>query len=346
MIGWGAVTLLGACLIPRPVWGALDPPNPKKDTALPPCGACTNLVSSFEAGLERTKRGKLEGGDTSWEEKAGQRYLTSEVRLAEITEELCKGVGRGETQCHQHTGEWEELIEEWWALDLDTRPNLRSWLCVDQLKVCCPSDQYGPTCEPCSTEGLGDKICSGNGKCKGAGTRKGNGKCSCNKEYSGEMCSECSPGHYQSFKDETKLLCSPCHKACASHCTGPGPKACAKCKEGYQMNTEHGCMDIDECQAGKPCAANNQFCVNTEGTYRCMKCDKACAGCDSDGPDNCLECAEGFSRNKDKVCVADKAADEDAHTDGPDEKGDLAEKDTLPQDDDQDDQSSNTKEEL
>ena len=25
------------------------------------------------------------------------------------------------------------------------------------------------------------KVCSGNGKCKGSGTRKGNGKCSCNK---------------------------------------------------------------------------------------------------------------------------------------------------------------------
>ena len=46
---------------------------------LPPCGACTNLVTSFEAGVERTKRGKLEGGDAAWEEKSGQKYATSEV---------------------------------------------------------------------------------------------------------------------------------------------------------------------------------------------------------------------------------------------------------------------------
>jgi len=52
---------------------ALDPPNPKKDAALPPCGACTNLVSSFEAGMERTKRYKTDGGDTAWEEKKKQR---------------------------------------------------------------------------------------------------------------------------------------------------------------------------------------------------------------------------------------------------------------------------------
>ena len=77
------------------------------------------------------------------------------------------------------------------------------------------------------------QVCSGNGKCKGSGTRKGNGKCSCNKvrfsfrisffapyqvifvknqEYGGEKCDQCSGNHYESFRDETKLLCSPCHK--------------------------------------------------------------------------------------------------------------------------------------
>ena len=58
---------------------SLDPPSEKATAKLPPCGACTNLVTSFEAGMERTKRGKLEGGDAAWEEKAGQRYATSEV---------------------------------------------------------------------------------------------------------------------------------------------------------------------------------------------------------------------------------------------------------------------------
>ena len=44
------------------------------------------------------------------------------------------------------------------------------------------------------------KICSGNGKCKGGGTRKGNGRCQCSSEYTGELCDQCSDGHYQSFK--------------------------------------------------------------------------------------------------------------------------------------------------
>merc|ERR1740124_861811 len=48
--------------------------------------------------MERTKRGKLGGGDAAWEEKSGQKYATSEVRLAEITEVLCKA-----SQCVRHT---------------------------------------------------------------------------------------------------------------------------------------------------------------------------------------------------------------------------------------------------
>jgi len=72
------------------------------------------------------------------------------------------------------------------------------------------------------------------------------------------------------------------------------------------MNTEHGCMDTDECIINKPCP-KGKFCVNNEGSYRCVNCDKACDGCDADGPDNCLKCAEGYSL-KNKFCVADKPA--------------------------------------
>merc|ERR1712192_356648 len=52
----------------------------------------------------------------------------------------------------------------------------------------------------------------------------------------------------------------------------------------------------------------NKFCVNTEGSFKCMECDKACNGCESDGPDNCFECAKGFKKGKNDVCVADKNA--------------------------------------
>ena len=67
-------------------------------------------------------------------------------------------MGRGEAQCHVNAGEWEEDIETWWSQDPDTRPDLRQWLCVDKLAVCCPHDHYGPDCAPCSVKGDNGKV--------------------------------------------------------------------------------------------------------------------------------------------------------------------------------------------
>lgn len=60
------------------------------------------------------------------------------------------------------------------------------------------------------------------------------------------------------------------------------------------MDTERGCFDINECvREVSPCR-KNQFCVNNEGSYSCLDCDKSCDGCTGDGPDLCDKCASGF----------------------------------------------------
>lgn len=63
------------------------------------------------------------------------------------------------------------------------------------------------------------------GKCKGNGTRRGNGKCACFESYQGDNCRECAIGYYESFRDDKTLLCSMCHVSCDSDngCTGAGP---------------------------------------------------------------------------------------------------------------------------
>ena len=33
---------------------------------------------------------------------------------------------------------------------------------------------------------------------------------------------------------------------------------------------------------------------------------QSCDGCDADGPDNCLKCAEGYSLKDNNFCVVDK----------------------------------------
>ncbi len=146
--------LLLLLLLPSSVSSATEDPKAKArkeeraSEKLSPCAACSALTRSFEKGMARTARGKLEGGDTDWEErKQVTGYARSEVRFVEIEEELCKDVDRGSQQCHQNHQEWEEDLAEWWR----ERPaeeakgeedkGLRQWLCVERLEVCCPEDR-------------------------------------------------------------------------------------------------------------------------------------------------------------------------------------------------------------
>ncbi len=275
---------------------------------LPPCQACTALADSFQKGIDRTARGKFEGGDTAWEEKnQGVGYANSEVRFVEIQEELCKDVDRGEQQCHQNHQEWEEDLEEWWRLPDRDSTTIKDWLCIKRLEVCCPKGSYGSKCKECSVRDASGNICSGNGKCKGDGTRKGNGKCSCDKGYVGDLCDSCDVGHYESYKDQDKTLCSACHQSCQTHCTGAGPKSCIDCKSGYIMSPEDGCQDINECTISNPCASN-KYCVNREGSYHCNTCHKACKTCHGSGPTNCDSCSDGFYKDGDQC--KDRRSDE------------------------------------
>ncbi|EEB17120.1 conserved hypothetical protein [Pediculus humanus corporis] len=277
--------------------------DPKKtdvnNQKLPPCQACKVLVKSFQHGMEKTSRGKFEGGDADWEEKKLKTYASSEVRFVEIQENICNEIDKGKFQCQGLAEENEGLFEDWWK-NQDKYGDLHEWLCIEKLKVCCPDLHYGANCTPC--QGFPNNVCNNNGKCKGSGTRKGNGQCSCNVGYEGTLCDKCSDKHYVSYKDETKMLCSPCHNSCLSTCTGAGPKSCVACKEGWQMHTELGCLDVNECIAKNDACNSHQFCVNNDGSYTCLECDKACKTCNGDGPDMCDECANGYYL-EDKVCI-------------------------------------------
>ncbi|XP_069692770.1 cysteine-rich with EGF-like domain protein 2 isoform X5 [Periplaneta americana] len=265
---------------------------------LPPCQACKVLVESFKKEMERTARGKFEGGDAAWEEERLGSYSHSEVRLVEIQEKLCTNVERGKDQCHALSEETEQYIDDWWFSKQDV--DLYTFLCIKTLKHCCPDNHYGADCKPCP--GFPSNICNKSGKCKGAGTRKGNGKCSCEAGYMGELCNSCASEYYESYRDEDKLLCSPCHSSCQGSCTQAGPKGCSVCKPGWFMDTEKGCLDVNECfMKPNPCT-RNEFCVNNDGSYTCLACDKACESCQGDGPDMCDKCAEGYSL-KDNICV-------------------------------------------
>jgi len=269
--------------------------NSKSSRRLAPCQICKVLVTSFEAGIQRTQNGDYWGGDTAWEEENKKNYKNSELRLVEIQERLCSEVSVAKDQCHEIASNNEDLLEEWWLSYRNEGHDLMEWLCIDKLQVCCSDNHFGPDCKPCPT-------CSGHGRCKGNGTRKGQGDCSCDTGYYDEMCDSCAPLFYQSHKDEKSFTCSACHKACKNSCTGPGAKNCELCQDGWDFDEELGCIDVNECLMEEKTCKQNEYCLNTDGSYSCISCDSSCESCYGDGRDMCERCAEGFTM-KDKVCI-------------------------------------------
>lgn len=284
----------------RGIYGFEDFGKAHNSTKLPPCRACKTLVDSFKQGLETTSKYKFEGGDTAWEEEKLGQYATSEVRFVEIHEKLCSEVKSGSERCYELLEQYDDRLEDWWFNKQQEEPDLFKYLCIDVFKVCCPEYHYGKDCKPCL--GFPDAICHNNGKCKGAGTRKGDGKCHCDQGYEGDYCDKCAKGYYESYRDEEKFLCSICHISCDGYCTAIGPKGCSKCNSGWLMSKEGECLDINECTAHDSPCTPLQFCVNKEGSYRCLDCDRSCAGCTGDGPDMCRNCASGYYK-KDNICI-------------------------------------------
>ncbi|XP_031769622.2 cysteine-rich with EGF-like domain protein 2 isoform X2 [Galleria mellonella] len=298
-----AALSVGLCNVQPPV---VNPSVLTQSKSLGECQACKLFIDSFKNGLERTARGKYEGGDAAWEEeKLKKSYKRSEMRLIDIQESICKE-SKHSVQCHHMAEKAEEFIEEWWSQNPDESEDLYTYICIEKMQVCCPKFHYGKDCTPCP--GDHEKLCSGNGKCRGDGTRKGNGTCLCDAGYTGVNCDQCASGYYLAYKDDSKMLCSLCHKSCMGGCRQGTQKDCVACKPGFIFDSDEGCLDINECDEPNKCT-KDQFCLNSIGSFACMNCDKSCNGCHGDGPDMCRKCAKGYSK-KGEFCIADRE-DED-----------------------------------
>nr|XP_014350874.1 PREDICTED: cysteine-rich with EGF-like domain protein 2 isoform X2 [Latimeria chalumnae] len=247
-------------------------------------------------GLEDTAKKNFGGGNTAWEERKLSKYESSEIRLVEIIESLCDS---SNFECNNMVEAHEEHIENWWFKKKKNNPDLLKWFCIETIEVCCPSGTYGSDCLAC--RGGSERPCHGNGDCDGDGTRGGNGSCHCNAEYKGDFCMECADGYYSTFKNDTHAICTACHDACKT-CTGPSNKDCKECKSGWVQDDENVCQDVDECAAEVSPCQDNQYCLNTEGSYSCKVCDDACSDCIGEGPDNCTNCTSGYTMT-DKKCT-------------------------------------------
>lgn len=279
-----------------------DIPSEKPDD----CESCVSLVKSFEKGLDRTKRGKHEGGDTSWEEGHLKSYVDSEVRLVEIQDDLCNELEVGKAQCLSMAETGEQHIEHWWFELRNNNVRLHDYLCISKLKKCCPEETFGPKCQKCPD-------CGGHGKCDGSGTRGGSGECNCNQGYKGKLCDECDDYYYSSrFGADGKFECLKCHKACKIGCSGPTSANCTECASGYSRDPKTNlCNDINECELGpneinldpKRLCKDGTFCENTDGHYKCSPCHHVCETCLDYGPDKCLSCVSDYHMDENHTCI-------------------------------------------
>jgi len=274
---------------------------------VPKCSICKDIVNNFHKGLTRTAKSNYGGGNTKWEEKSLGSYAFSEVRFVEIGEKLCEDAS---SECHSMLEEYEDMLETFWFKEYGKKKDtdLYQYLCIDNMKACCPNNTFGKLCKECP--GGKDRPCGGNGKCKGEGTREGNGKCACDSGYKGDLCMECKDGFYEESNNETHVVCKVCHIACKDLCHEAGPKGCDECKPGWIENEELGCQDINEC-ADEPCESN-KYCTNTQGSYSCFTCDMACETCNGSGSAHCLNCATGYKLNEETGICADVNECEDS----------------------------------
>uniref|UniRef100_A0A8R1IJ37 EGF-like domain-containing protein n=1 Tax=Caenorhabditis japonica TaxID=281687 RepID=A0A8R1IJ37_CAEJA len=179
------------------------------------CRTCNFLVHTFDEGLKKTARQHFAGGDTAWEEKNLGKYKTSETRLIEVLEGVCKksslpnmdkftGISDIEFKCATQLEQREETIEEFYYNQQHN--NMSIWLCVEQLKLCCPHGHYGKTCEKCPGLYEGSDACFGKGSCHGDGSREGSGKCKCEDGYTGNLCRHCDSEYFEESRTEKSVI--------------------------------------------------------------------------------------------------------------------------------------------
>ncbi|KAM9846031.1 cysteine-rich with EGF-like domain protein 2 isoform 2-T2 [Aulostomus maculatus] len=252
------------------------------------CSTCQKITDNFNKGFDRTQKQNFGGGNTAWEERKLSKYETSEIRLMEILEDLCDS---SSFECNRMVEEHEEHFETWWFKRKTKHPDLHKWFCIETIRVCCPKGTFGPDCNSCV--GGSERPCHGNGVCDGDGTRGGNGKCSCNHGYQGELCLDCIDGFFGEDRNDTFSSCTECHTSCKT-CSGATNQDCDECKDGWEEDDQEACVDVNECSNDPSPCTEDQYCLNTDGSFSCKACDKVCSGCSGAGADKCHTCAGGY----------------------------------------------------
>jgi len=199
----------------------------------------------------------------------------------------CEGAGKrsGSGKCACEPGyegdECDECEDGYYEEYEKDAKNLSCKACHESCKSSC-SGGTAKDCDECD-EGWNK---SSEGECQDINECEQGERCA-----EGEYC-ENNPGSFE---------CNECDKSCLGNCTGPGGKGCLACKEGYLMDSEKGCQDIDECEEAGKCK-EDEWCRNKQGSHDCVACNSACKTCVGAGPKECTSCADGYELTGEKGC--------------------------------------------
>lgn len=191
--------------------------------------------------------------------------VESNIDSDKINKALCKDIinDKERERCRSFYFSYSSVIKKW--RQTGSKQSFFDFVCIKELKLCCPRDSFGPRCTKCPE-------CDVNKVCYGEGTRVGNGTCICKEGHVGSNCENCSIGFYMDRSGRNgslSTICRACHRSCIS-CYQGGPLGCQVCRSGFVWLPGYGCSDEDECtRSNNKICGDNTFCVNTEGSYFC-----------------------------------------------------------------------------
>lgn len=220
------------------------------------CADCRLTSSSIEELLGKPRQMNSYG------------QMDDRIDLEKLKKTICKELinDSERERCRSFYFNHLSTIQKW--KQVYSKMSFFDFVCIKDLKYCCPRNSFGPKCVKCQQ-------CGPNHHCRGDGSRSGDGHCICKEGHTGSNCTLCDQGYYldksvdaPSNATLSKTICLKCHRSCM-YCRQEGPSGCEVCQSGFSWIPGYGCSDIDECIQNKKICGENTFCVNTEGSYFC-----------------------------------------------------------------------------
>lgn len=239
--------------------------TPEKDAVCSECSGCAmdEFISQNCTTNQNTKCSKCRGSCASNQYMESSCTVTSDMVCVDCAEGCASCAGPGDSCLRCDIG---HAMRDGKCYEADKCPE-GTYLKDDECKECDSS------CKTCTGPGASCSSCPGgmvleNGLCKRSG----------------------SCPNVETYLDST---CKVCHANCGDDCMGPQNTDCIGCEPGFFSSGPQSRTCTNTCPSGTFDAGGNV----------CSPCHMGCKKCSGPSATQCTECATGYKKNKDGVCV-------------------------------------------